>query len=782
MAKPTPAPLLRRPRSAGFTFDKEQIAQRVVDFYNEELGLRGPERDLRLQRYAKYRMWTGGKNWPWEGSSDIAVPDMMTDSFRVQDTLNNAVMSARPIVVSQALKKAFADKQEMIDQLHDHQLFNEQDGETFIGEIIESFVNDGTYFVFLPWVKEKRETRITKAFQPLGDGGIGVFEEYVRSEFPEATVTSISADGWDWVVKDKDETVEIRFYTGDDERIEMVVERDVVVYDGPKHICKDYDDVYFPARAANLQMPSASNPNGAAWVLLRDMPTYDEIARLQKSGYYDLLTQTDLDEMAGKSKSGDDEEEDSQKDHLQGVSENLLSTDDAHQRFTRLMCFDIFDIDGDGKAEDVIWWVCLETKKVLRARVLSDVFPSKRPRRPVVARSLYPVKGRVAGIGMLEIIEGLHDFVKETLDTMADNDAIENLPFFFYRPFSGLKGTERVHLGPGVGVPLSDPRNDVVFPTRQTNSVASGSNKVMIANQFREKLTMVGDLQLGRVPQGKATALRSATTMQMLAGQGEARPERILRRFFGGLCEMNAIQFQLNLVFLPKDKEVRILGVENQDQSPFVTIASGGALDGEYNFTFKANVFNTSRQALQSSIEALMGAYVNQLTIQMGIMKPDGFYRILKDFGKSWGQDPDRYLSTPSPQAAEIPIFAEDAVDMIMAGNMPVGRPAEPGGSAEHRQKLVTFMQTDHFGLLSTEQAKVFRAYLQQTIMRAVQEAEMQAMVEGARAFQQGRGGQDVGGRPSSQAQGDTSGQTPLNGGDELLDETMPGAGGGANP
>jgi hypothetical protein len=37
-----------------------------------------------------------GKDWPWEGATDFANPDMMTASMRLQDTLHNAVMSQRP--------------------------------------------------------------------------------------------------------------------------------------------------------------------------------------------------------------------------------------------------------------------------------------------------------------------------------------------------------------------------------------------------------------------------------------------------------------------------------------------------------------------------------------------------------------------------------------------------------------------------------------------------------------------------------------------------------------
>jgi hypothetical protein len=60
---------------------------------------------------------------------------------------------------------------------------------------------------------------------------------------------------------------------------------------------KDVQDVGHPIRCENLQIPGPSNPMGAAHVWLRDFPTIDEIQRLRKSGYYDLITDDDADKL-----------------------------------------------------------------------------------------------------------------------------------------------------------------------------------------------------------------------------------------------------------------------------------------------------------------------------------------------------------------------------------------------------------------------------------------------------------------------------------------------------
>ena len=124
----------------------------------------------RLQRHAKYRQWRSGSGgWPWPDSSDQAVPDMTEASLRMQDTLNNAVMSARPVVASRELiKHPDNDKrQKAVDALHDTQFFVEQDGEGVIEQATESFCNDPAVTFFVPWVKENRELTEVRSFDPI---------------------------------------------------------------------------------------------------------------------------------------------------------------------------------------------------------------------------------------------------------------------------------------------------------------------------------------------------------------------------------------------------------------------------------------------------------------------------------------------------------------------------------------------------------------------------------------------------------------------------------------
>jgi hypothetical protein len=493
-----------RARKARITVDHDKIAQRVVDFYTEDDQNRAMDIEARLQRYAKFRMWTEGKNWPWEDASDCAIPDMMTHSLKVQDTLHNAVMSTRPSVVAKAIKKPDREKEENVNNLLDFQFFVENKGEVIVGEMADAFVNDGVITVFVPWVREEREVHEIHTLPEIPEDQTPevYFDKFLRGIYSGKIFKKRDADGWSWeVLGEDDKWFDVEFYTVG-QGIEMDAQKTSVVFNAPRPMVKEYEDVLAPVRCANLQIPSPSNPNGAPHVILVDYPTVDEIKRLKKSGFYDLASDEDMERLSqarNDKTSGQTMAE--QKDVFQGQADNAtantgegegLSND--HQTLTRLTCFDIFDIDGDGVNEDVIWWVIKEEKILLRARELTQVYPADPPRRPFAESCFLPVRGRRTGISLLEMVEGLHDLLKQFADQTVDRATMTGVPFGFYRASSNLR-PEVIRLWPGELYPVSDPKNDVHFPQMPQGGTNDGLNLINLFGQMEDRLTNVGDLQ-----------------------------------------------------------------------------------------------------------------------------------------------------------------------------------------------------------------------------------------------------------------------------------------------
>lgn len=719
-----------RKRPKLLTFDNAEIATRVKNFVDDDTAGRTDFMFDRIQRYAKFRNWTERDSGPWEDSSDIALPDMMTHSTKLQDILANAILSSEPPVTAIARNKADIKKQQTIDDLIQHQMFRDMRGTEFIGELVECFVNDGVFTTYIPWVQEEREIMDSRVFPAIPEDALPrqYFIQKIKDEFPQALIQPVGNTGWDFSVESSGETFVAKFYTTDEDRVEMVMERTAEIFNGPRPMVKDIDEVLHPYRASNLQIPGPSNPGGSSHVTLVDYPTIDELKRLKESGHYDLITDEDLESLEALSKTRINQEMKDQKDNMQGTIDDFTERDATHKTLTRYICFDVWN------GKDVIWYVIREANLVVKAAHLTEVYPANPPRRPFAEASFLPVKGRRLGISYLEQMEGLHDAGKELMDQMIDSGTLANSPFFFYR--NNAQNPDMVRLGPGDGYPMQNPRDDVHFPSIQNNQTFA-LNTVNMMEQMQNRLTLTNDLNFGGVPQGGASALRTEGNMQLVLGQSESRPERVIRRLFEGLSEIYYQIHELNQRYLPDNKKILKTNSIDKDADPYQTIKDISEIQGRMEFIFTANVLNTSKSGMQQAMNALTGLLASELMIQTGIVSPTQLYNLAEETIKALGQDPRKFIQKPTDDSGAMRIFAEEAILQIFNNAEPLGKPAESGGAIEHFEKLMQFTQTDDFGNLTEQQVPRYKAYLDKVKATAEQQQQLQQQAAAAAANRQ---------------------------------------------
>jgi hypothetical protein len=768
----------RRTRKRRLTIDKEELVKRATDFADHDEQARQFEMAARAQRYAKYRQWQDDETSPlWEDASNAVLSDLTTNSLRTQDTLYNAVMTARPALISKATHEKDKDKQETIDNIIDYQAFVEN-GQEWLSELIEAFVNDGHFTAFIPWITEKRKSSTKRTAPGIPeDQTPGIYFRAVMEQiYPEAQVVArgtSAIDAWDYEITDIDGTIiDVSFFTDEEDNIEIVSTTAVTVFDGPKIIVKDRSDVLHSTKAHNLQIPGPSNPNGAAHVILVDHPDLDEILRLQRDGFYDLLTSEDVEDLKSRVNGEISQQSDEQKQVtlIDGGDPEEHDEILEHNTVVRYTVFDTIDIDGDGVTEDVVYWILRESRKVLRLRRLAEVYPGTTPRRPFAEETFIPVKGSRIGMSILEMVEPAHDLRKAIIDQTIDHGSLALSPFFFYRPSSSMK-PEVIKLFPGDGYPLSDPRNDVNFPALPQGGQAYAFNMLNIVDRDQEKVSMVGDLQLGRVPEGKASALRTVRGMALISGQGEARPARLLHRFFTGLGQIWAQIHELDRHLLPPNKQIRVATSDNDAENPYITI-NRKDLDGVFEFEFTANVFNTSKQVKQEALSNLASLYISEIGFMTGISNEKTVYNLFKDMAKAFGQDPDRYITPPQNQPL---ISFEEALNEIMNNTLPQGIPQE--GPQQHLQKLQDFVQSEQFGFLEEGQLELFSKWADIVAGFAQELAQQQALAQASAQQGGGGGGGGPEGRPPEGGPVDNTQATLQN--NELADEGLPTAGGG---
>jgi len=321
----------------------------------------------------------------------------------------------------------------------------------------------------------------------------------------------------------------------------------------------------------------------------------------------------------------------------------------------------------------------------------------------------------------------------------------------------------------GSGAFGSRPWNDVFFPTVNAQGISYGLNMLALTQQDEERLSLISDLNLGRVPAGKASALRTIGGMMQVAGQGDARPERILRRFFYFLAEIWLQAHELNRHFLDQNKSFRIAVPVEPGEDPYQELGPSD-LDATFEFTFNANVLNTSKQALRESLQQLMSVYISEVGFMTGVSSPKTVYGLFRDYGKSLGQDPQKYIDPPGGQEQ---ISFEEALALIMGGEMPKGMPAE--GPMQHLQMLQEFVQNDRFGLLKADEVELYNQWMMYVEGVVQQFMQRQAMAQAAQQLQQGQQGSGQQQQPAAPANNSQPQVQP----NELLDETLPTSGGG---
>jgi hypothetical protein len=167
---------------------------------------------------------------------------------------------------------------------------------------------------------------------------------------------------------------------------------------------------------------------------------------------------------------------------------------------------------------------------------------------------------------------------------------------------------------------------------------------------------------------------------------------------------------------------------------------------------------------------------VNPMLMQMGIVKPDNIFKLFSDYVRSQGQASDRYVSAPSPDANLPKLTAQDALSMILNGQMPNGLPVE--GAQAHLELLEAMPEA---WMASGFAAELLAKWKQTVMVRAKQEAQQAQMMQAVQQFQQTMG-QMGGSMGAQEAPNQGASGAPMVSNNELTTETLPSSGGGGNP
>ena len=769
-------------RKRALKVNKQEVVEYVLKSKLDVENERSTFIQKRLERYGKFRGWLMEKTDPIGNlSHNLWIPIMIVSYLRLTATLENALKGTRPLMEAKARQRIHAPKTERLDKYLDYQFFTELEGEKIIDDYVANLVQDGTVFTHQRYVKTKRTIDDVRVLPPLNPD-IDTRSQllaYVPAIFPTFNITSDKAtmldnEGLEWKVaykNDKGEpsTAIVEFYEMANGRIQAHIRFSTTVYDGNVIEVHDLEDVLFPIRSANLQPPGPENPHGARFVLrLCNRVTVDEIVRKVKDGTYSMISEEMLAAIENsRTTTGSGKDEDilkQEKDVHEGTQAVYSYTGIDTQI---IEYYGPWDVDGDGLDEEVIFWVASDAKLLLEARLLTEVYPGLPIRRPFTSESLFPIPNRILGIGLLELLEPIQDAMKYLMDMNFDWGTITNLPFGFYRPPSSMVW-ENSKLLPGTLYPLDNPSQDVYFPTWNRDQ-SWNFNTYSLLQQLGERISMQSDFNYGRVPAGKASALRTVGTTMALLNQSDVRSEQVLRRVFHGFSQIYSLMHRLNRYNLVDKKEFRVAGFPGQAQDAYETLGPE-EIYYDVDFEFRSSLLNSNKQAVAQAFSELAATLISPLAIQMGIVTQTEVHNLLRDMIKVRDFDPDRYSRRPPESQMGPKLLAEEAISLIISNQMPSGTTLEP--PQEHLQKLMEFRKKLE-EVISPIQLRLLEAWIRKVIEMARQEIMMQQMTMAAGQTQ---GATGASGPSGIMAAGQTSvPQTTQVGSGELIDESLGG-------
>lgn len=731
----------------------ESVLTRAKDI--DEDRNRGQWLEARLQRYAKLRGWLPDKTWPWLNASNVHVPLLMMSDLRANAGLNNVVMTLRPLLSARAQSRNGVAREEKITQVVDYQLFLEpgpEIAERRLADFIAGGLQDGNGVAYTPWVRDARELTTTSFAPPIPAEAAPseVLEAEFRRLLPGVTQIELDAKvDHRFIVtyRERDRALEaqIEVFEDKDGALELVVRREATITDGPVALPLPIEHVLVPTRATNLQPPSEANPTGAPYVFLRWRYRLDDVRRL-RDGAFNWLDDDGMAKIVAAARAGAGlavtppdrpDELQQQKDTIEGREHREVDAADkadGHLPVMMLLCFDRWDVDGDGFAEDVFWIVAEDARELCEARLLTERWPAIKPYRPLAEWCPLPVKDRWYGISLLELGEALYDLVKGTFDQAFDSWTVGNLPFFFYGAGSKLN-TDVLSIAPGQGVPVpGNPRETILFPNLPQRDQSGALGIIGLAMRFYESLMAQGQLQSGQVPTGKASALRTFGTTMALLQQGDVRADQMLIRLFQGLAQIALNFHRMNRHLLPPGKEIRVVGWDGPAELGYQTIQTAEEVDAEAAFDFKPEFLNSNPAVLRETLQLAMGALIQPLAFQLGGSNARTLDRLMRDFLRSLRLDPKRYWDSPAPEALP-PVLAEEAIERLQRGQEVVAVPLE--GADKHLAKLQAYMASDAVGMLPEAHVPLLKAWVEQVAGRAQQERLAAAAAQFQQALQQ---------------------------------------------
>jgi hypothetical protein len=325
--------------------------------------------------------------------------------------------------------------------------------------------------------------------------------------------------------------------------------------------------------------------------------------------------------------------------------------------------------------------------------------------------------------GFGHFLEPLNEMANTAFNQIFDAGRLSNQPFGFYGRRAGFRKKE-IKLYPGSMTEVED-AGQVFFPTMQR--VDSVLFQVLgIVQQYTEGFTSTSDYLLGR--EAKGTKNPTATGTTAIIEQGLVLYNVMIKRLFRSLKKELRLIHTCNQLYLPEEKQYRVLGFEGPMAFPKIKRKDfDGRFDviplGDPSYASRG----TRRQEAIELMQLMMGhplVGVQQPGMQVG--SPELMMAGLKEIIETYDKKSLMGYLPKLPEPSMGPI-AENA--LFIQGDAHDPKPGEP--HIEHLKVHLGLTQSPYWQSLEEERKDLVRDHIRKTEALLYQETAAQAALGG---------------------------------------------------
>jgi hypothetical protein len=592
--------------------------------------------------------------------------------------------------------------------------------------------------VSLPGMRELTQDDIIRDILPEVVGGRvrieevrDVGEDRVKVKYQQHISNKQGKEQWE------DQELEIDFSVNEAAgQIVARVEKPEIRFEGAVIEAENFDSVFFPVDAKDLQT--------CDHVIVEFTTTLNELLRKRDQGIYEF-DDTDLDVIKASSigarivsPGGTESKEKDIEGTVQADAPEKAYVIKGYE------CYYLWDIEGNGYQEQVIFTVLMDARRVIRKKHLSEVF--RHGRRPLEAGIWELRKHRLLGIGMPEEMESLQRLVNDVLNLIMNASVQAITPPIFYDPAMANGKNETIEYKPGQMIPIP---GGAITPLPFPGNFPVGFELLKLFMDLFQREAATSD-QI----QGQQGGVKTATATMKLIEEAYQNMSLNIMRVIDFVKRVDRQIWKLYMAYMPENIKYRVQGAGNKWE--FKEMRREDLLLNP-DINLEVEVAEISREYTQQVAREVFGMVSgNAMMMQMGIVDPRRIYYACKGLLEAYGvKDYQNYLIEPDEIKSEDP---ENENYLMVEGQDVV--PAVVDDDAAHISTHMGFTQGDGVRLIPpgmfTEVMQRFTAHIalhqQAQMMKAQQQqaAMQQAMMMNAE--QQGKGGgQSKGQRPGQQ-------------------------------